>query len=486
MVERTIKDHLELDWHGAELRRHFHSDVGGRVRYQRLAGVLREAIGQGELPAGSRLPPERNLARSLGVSRTTVVAAYDLLKQEGLLRGRQGSGTFVDGLLSVSSGSPVQRAVEQARPGVVDFSMATAEASPLVARALEEVARHPGRSIEGPGYLPGGLPALRRQVAAHLLARGIPTSEDQVIVTSGAQQAISLVAALYVRPGEPVVIESPTFPGALDAFRAAGARLVPLEVDGGPVAADAVRDAITRTGARLAYLIATHQNPTSSTMSEPERRRLARVARHLQVPIVDDATLAELALDAEPPPPVASFDPGAPLLTVGSASKVFWGGLRVGWIRAPADVILCLAQLKATSDLGSSLLSQHATVELLRRADEARAARRRQLAPRRDTLESLLSSHLPSWTWQHAGGGLSMWVRLPFGDAGELAGVARSHGVAFAPGPAFTVGDAGRDRLRLVFSLPPSQLELGVRRLAEAWTAYQVGARPVSTRHAIV
>jgi DNA-binding transcriptional MocR family regulator len=210
------------------------------------------------------------------------------------------------------------------------------------------------------------------------------------------------------------------------------------------------------------------------------------VARRLQVPIVDDTTVAELALDAEPPPPVAAFDPGAPVFTVGSASKVFWGGLRVGWVRAPADVIVRLAQLKATSDLGSSVLSQHAAVHLLLRVDEARTARRQQLAPRRDALDSLLRRHLPSWTWRRPEGGLSLWARMPSGDARELAEVARSHGVVFAPGTAFTVGEVGRDRLRLVFSLPSSQLEVGIRRLAEAWTAYQVGARAGFARQAIV
>src|SRR5204863_9300296 len=187
---------------------------------------------------------------------------------------------------------------------------------------------------------------------------------------------------------------------------------------------------------RLVYLTPTFQNPTGATLPDGARREIARLAGDAHVTIVEDESLVDIALAAPPPPSLAALAPRAPVVSIGSLSKLCWGGLRVGWVRAPEPVIARLASLKIAADLGSSMLSQVVAVRLLERADEVRRLRRVQVAQQRDALAAALAKHLPDWAWTRPEGGLSIWARLPHGDASEFAQVALRHGVSLLPGAA--------------------------------------------------
>jgi DNA-binding transcriptional MocR family regulator len=451
--------------------------------YRRLANGARSAILSGELAAGTRVPAERNLARLLAVSRTTVVSAYEILRQEGWLESRQGSGTSVRSGPRRASGpsadeapsfrrNPVYRSLIEGSSGTIEFLGAHLPGTGALPGELTSLGTGLARLARDHGYLPTGLPDLRRAIAALLTARGLATREDQVLITSGAQQAIGLVASLFLQRGDAVALESPTYLGAMDICTNLGAHLVPLPAGDGSLRPEALRDVVARTSPRLVYLVPTFHNPTGALMPEGARREIARIADQTEVPIVEDDTLADLTLGAEPPPPIAAFAKGGPVVTVGSLSKVLWGGLRIGWIRAPEPILARLTRLKILTDLGCSVLSQLAAVELLGRLDEIRRERRREVRTKYRRLATLLEKHLPSWSWTPPAGGLSLWVRLPHGDATGFAQAALRHGVAVVPGPLASPDSGGSDRLRLPFVHDAETMTEGVKRLARAWQAY--------------
>jgi DNA-binding transcriptional MocR family regulator len=451
--------------------------------YRRLAAAFRRAVERGELPAGSRLPPERDLARLLSVSRSTVVAAYEDLRREGWIRSRQGSGTWVRGVARRAGpeappgrSASALRALIEGPADAIEFTVAALGAEHVLDDALDdelagrlvadlrEAARHHG-------YRALGLPELREAIAGHVSGWGLPTRPEEVLVTTGAQQAIALVAAAFVRPGDPVVVEDPTFVSALDALAGAGARLLGAPVGPQGVRVDALRERIAASGARLVYVIPTFHNPTGSLLPEAKRREVAGLAEELGVPVIDDASLTDVPLDGDPPPPLAAFAPGAPILTVGSLSKLFWGGLRVGWIRASEPLIARLVRVKLVADHGSSVPAQLLALRLFERMGTIRPARLSLARERHRLLEELLRRHLPSWSWTPPRGGLCLWARLPAGDARDLARVAQQHGVLVVPGSVASVSGAFADHVRLPFVHEPATMEEGVRRLARAWEA---------------
>lgn len=459
---------------------------GGGPLYRRLADALRAAIAAGAARVGERLPTERSLAAGLSVSRATVVAAYDALRDEGWLERRQGSGTWV------KRGGPGRRYGED-RPGVlgrssesfraliegpgdaIEFTVAAVPAPDLFVRediVQEALATLVGASRET-GYLVAGHPAIRRALAAYVTDRGLPTTEDQIIVTTGAQQAIALTADLYAGPGDAVVVEDPTFLSALDRFAALGVRLAPVPVGPRGVRADDVRAAALEHGARFAYLIPAFHNPTGTLVPEPERRALAEVSAELQLPIVDDMTLADVSLGPPPGPPLASFVPDAPIVTIGSLSKLYWGGLRLGFVRGPEPLITRLARMKLVADHGSSVVAQAFAAALLPDAEGQRRRRSAFARERYDLLAALLTEHVPDWRWQEPAGGLCLWVRLPGADAGAFAEFATRHSVAVVPGPMSSPTGRFTEYLRLPYVHEPDVLEEGVQRLAAAWRAFR-------------
>jgi len=460
----------------------------------RLTAALREAIESGALEDGSRLPAERVLARMLAVSRSTVAAAYRTLTREGLVEGRRGSGTYVRSRsrvrrLSTSASPEVAHLLfDGVRTGaVIDLRLA---ASALPHELFDDAAGSLRASgvLASDGYFPAGIPELRAAIAAHLGTAGLPTDPEQVIVTSGAQQAIGLAASLLARRGDRVAIESATFPGAAAIFGATGARLVTVPVDERGARVDRLRSAIETEGVRLAYLVPSFQTPTGTVMPETRRRELAQLSGEYELPVIDDCAIADLWLERPPPAPVAAFAPAAPIITVGSLSKLVWGGLRVGWVRAPGSLAGPLLRLKTAADLGTSAVSQALAAALLPRVDELRALRTRQLVEATTTLSDLLERLLPEWEWTAPAGGLTLWARLPGGDADEFAQVALRRGVQILPGSAVAPLREHDDHLRLPLLRDPAELTEAVHRLADAWSDYspQTAGEPAGELRVVV
>jgi DNA-binding transcriptional MocR family regulator len=311
---------------------------------------------------------------------------------------------------------------------------------------------------------------LRREVAARFEERGLPTSPDEILITTGAQQAIDLAARLLVGRGDSVVLEDPTYLGAIDALTLAGARLVPvppLAASGGAALQRAVAPA---TPARV-YLVPSFHNPTGTLVPEGTRREVAALAEARGIVVVEDESLADLSFGPEPPPPIAAFAPRAPVLTVGSLSKPFWGGLRVGWLRGPRSVVARLTRFKVAADLSGSLLGQVLATRLMVRREEITRARRRESRRRYDALTRLLRELLPDWSWTEPQGGLTLWVRLPAPAAEELARTALAHGVSIVPGPVHSASHSFPDRVRLPYVLDEGPMSEGITRLARAWQA---------------
>jgi DNA-binding transcriptional MocR family regulator len=462
-------------------------NTGSGPLYRRLAGSLRGAIEAGSLPIGTSLPAERVLAKSLAVSRTTVVGAYDILRDEGWVESQRGSGTRVrrSPLPAIAAERAAVSTRAFQRNGVfralVESNRAPYEflgvhlpaARPFLDEAYREVAEELPALAVGPGYTAFGLPGLREAIAARFARRGLPTSSDQILVTAGAQQAISLAASLFLHPGEVAVTEDPTYLGAIDVFAAGGAQMIPVGVGIEGPDLHALEGALRRDAVRLLYLMPTHQNPTGATTPERARRQIARLVEERGIPLIEDETMLEMGgRGSEPPPPVAAFARRGAVLTVGSLSKLVWGGLRVGWIRADEALVARLARMRALSDLGGSILSQAVAARLVPRTEEIARERRKQIAERMRAATSELASRLPEWSWRPPAGGLSLWVKLPRGDSAEFAREAERHGVAILPGSMCSPRSAFADHIRMPCVMEPARIREGVASLARAWKAW--------------
>ena len=469
--------------------------------YLRIADGLKRLVDRGDVALGTVLPAERSLARGLNVSRSTVVAAYERLKRDGWLESRRGSGTWVrrpdpapervdavaTGRLFLSADIQVGRAATGTPvlpEDTIDLSVAALPATCAVREVIDEP-RGPelDELLAHHGYLPQGLPALRTAVAERMGARGLTTDAGRVVITTGSHQAISLIARQTVQAGDTVVIESPTFPGALDIFRRFGARAVPLPVDERGARTELLEDIVLRSGARLVYLSPDFHNPTGTVMPLERREQVATIAQRTGITVIEDQSMAELDLDAHGlPPAIASLAPDATVLTIGSTAKLFWAGLRTGWVHTPPDWGVRMLATKTVADLGSPLLDQLLSVRLLERTDAVRAERVAMLRPRRHTLIRGLIAQLPDWRFTVPPGGLSLWVHLPSGNAEEFAEQALEHRVAVVPGPSLSVDDGNRRALRLAYVEPEERLEEAVGRLAAAWADYEPSAPRPSAR----
>ena len=456
--------------------------TGDGPLYRRMADRFRVAIESGRLAPGTMLPPERQLADTLSVSRSTVVAAFEDLKRTRHLEARQGSGTWVRGrtrpadegnreLVEQLDEHAIVRDLSGAPADTIEFSAAAVDCAPEVINTLAGLeAPLLTAWSAGHGYSPQGHEAFREVVAQRLTSIGLPTSAAEVLITGGATEGLLLAARLYLEPGAPAVLETPSYAGAIDVLHAAGARLLSVDRDASGARTDQLAEVVARSLPRLVYLVPDFHNPTGGVLSERRREEVAQIAGDYHVPVVEDIVQRELWFDEPPPPPIASYAPGAPILTLGSMSKVFWGGLRIGWIRGPRDVIARLARMKAVTDFGVPVFDQLLSMQLLPHIDEAAAWRRRDLARRLDVLTAALERRLPDWRFERPAGGLSVWAKLPSPTADELVRRAETHGVTVVPGSTFAVDHRRHtDRIRLPFVAPPDVIEEGVRRLAEAW-----------------
>jgi DNA-binding transcriptional MocR family regulator len=442
-----------------------------RPDYVSLAAAIRLLVLDGRLPLRTRLPGERELAVALGTSRTTTAAAYAALRDEGFLASRRGSGSWTR--LPADRTGTLPEAVTGGAEIDLGFA-ATAAPERALHRALAAATAELPRHLPGPGYDALGLPVLRSAIAAHLTRRGAPTAPEQVLVTAGAQHALALVLRVLAGPGDRVLVDHPTYPNALDAIRAAGARPVPVALTPDGWDLEMLAATLRQAAPRLAYVIADHHNPTGLTLPDAERDRLVALARATRTPLVVDETLAELVLDedAPAPTPLAAHDD---VIAIGSMSKAYWAGLRIGWIRAAAPLVQRLAQARATIDLSSPVVEQQVATELLADPDAVLLPHRAALRARRDALAAALRTTLPGWSFELPRGGLSLWVELDAPRSSALAAVAIQHGVRLAAGPRFGVDGAFERFLRLPYTLPEPRLAEAVERIALAWHAVAAG-----------
>ncbi|WP_017933593.1 MocR-like transcription factor YczR [Nocardioides sp. Iso805N] len=436
--------------------------------YVGLADALTVLIGDGRIALDVRLPSERDLSGELGVSRTTVTRAYALLVESGFAVAARGAGTFT----RVPGGR--SRAHDQAltpspHAGLIDLTCAAATAPPGIAEAYAAAAAELPAYLGGHGYFPVGLPALQAAIAATYDARGLPTRPEQIMVTSGALAAAAIAAQALVGGGDRVLVETPTYPNGAEALRRAGGRLVPVPVEPDGWDLDGMVATVRQTRPASAYLMPDFQNPTGLVMSGPERERFGTaLTRAGTVAIVDEAHQG-LALDGqEMPPPFACFAPGA--VTIGSASKMLWGGLRLGWLRAPDGPSMArIVGSRLSVDLGSPLIEQLALLHLLDDPAALRAAHLQRLRTQRAALVAALSERLPEWEFRVPAGGLCLWCRLPVPAASSLVAAAEHAGLAIAPGPIFGV-DGGLERfVRIPYARPEAELVAAVEILAAVW-----------------
>ncbi|MQY23819.1 MocR-like transcription factor YczR [Nocardia macrotermitis] len=449
-----------------------------RPAYLALAESIRLLIHDGRAPLGVALPSERDLATTLSVSRTTVTSAYALLREHGYLISRQGSRSTVALPPSVAhdGAKPARSILALMSPNqvpTIDLTYAAMSAPPEMNEAYSTALQGIPLYLGTHGMDPVGVPPLREALARRYTERGLPTEPDQILVTLGAQHGLRLLLNVLTAPAERVLIDHPTYPNAIEAIRDVGARPVPVPLlPEHPEAGwdlDGIRSAARQTAASAAYLLPDFNNPTGLLMSERDRAELAAIARDTRMTVIVDESMVDLQLDGENPPPAAAFARGSEIVTIGSASKSFWGGLRVGWIRATPTLITKLLGIRSTVDLGTPVMDQLATVHLLEHADPILEHRRDQLRSRRATLLDALAEELPDWHAVTGAGGMSLWVQLPTPVSSALAAVAPNHGVLLAAGPRFGVQGAFERFLRIPFTRNESDLRLAVKSLADAY-----------------
>jgi 2-aminoadipate transaminase len=470
--------------------------------YQQLRDQIRQRIFLGGLPAGTRLPPERTLANTLGVNRTTVVNAYRDLAAEGLLEGRVGHGTVVlpppspppDGPVrpmhwaSVSeSEDPVVADINAIvrRPGSISF--AHGEMSPdlfptdilgsLFNRALG------GQAPLGYGPVTGYLP-LREAIASRI---GVNTGD--VLVLGGSQLALYLISRVLLQPGDSVVVEVPSYINTLGIFHAAGVRVVPAPVDQYGLQVEGLSEVFLRYRPKLLFTVPSFHNPLGVTLSLERRHQLLQLAARHQVGIVEDDPYAELRSAGEALPTLKALDPGGYVIYISSFSKSVTPGLRLAWLAASPAVVERIAASRGTLDFRAALLNQWVMDAFLR---EGYMEKHLQtllpiLRNKRDVLAAALQQSMPKGvSWHVPEGGYHLWCSLPRPLRARrlLAEVARD-GVAFIPGDYYGPGDEARRGLRLNFTYPSTgEITEGAKRLAGAVRRLLKEEGPIDERRA--
>jgi 2-aminoadipate transaminase len=468
--------------------------------YAQIVAQVRQMITTDALKIGDRLPANRVLAQSLGVNRTTVTTAYEELIAEGLLASRVGSGTYVAAQpprakeraeTSAQQLTPLNwealltslppdewlsnRGLRGPKEGIwLTHALPATELFPLeeFRRATDRVLRREGRSLLQLGTSHGYEP-LQQYLLQQMGLVGIDAAPDELLVTSGCQQALDLLRQILLAPGDEVVIENPTYPGALSLFCQPQYKFISVPVNENGLDLDVLEDVLQQRRPKLIYLVPTFHNPTGVTMDLAARKRLIELAARHRVPIVEDEIYRELRYDGAALPSLKALDPYGVVIYLNSFSKAAFPGLRVGWMVAPRPVIEHLHALKQRTDLHGSLLAQAAICEWARSGEFTKhvARCRRSYKQRRDALFAALEKHFPdNVRWTKPDGGMTVWVTLPPAcDAQRLLVAAEAQGVSFTPGSRFFASHAQRNTLRLSFTRAQvGQFDEAVSKLAIA------------------
>ncbi|MHB8647591.1 MAG: MocR-like pyridoxine biosynthesis transcription factor PdxR [Thermomicrobiales bacterium] len=465
--------------------------------YRQIVAQVIARIEDGSLPVGTLLPPERKLAARLNVNRTTVVTAYRDLVATGMVEAHVGRGTWVSDAMMDGANSPPPLAwqtlfsatTERLRDPVLRDMLAATRQPGMIAfgagapapeffpvdrfrHAMNEALDRYGPELFVYGSVQGSLP-LREALVAWMARGGIRSAAEQVVVLHGSQQGLDLIARVLLEPGDAVVVESPTYLGALQVFRGAGARLLPVALDHDGMRMDLLEQVLARHRPKFIYTLPTFQNPTGVTLSLARRHALLALATRYGVPIVEDDPYGEIAYGEDPPPRLAALDRRGLVIYLSTMSKVFLPGLRLGWLAAPPSVAEAVTLARQSVDVHPNSAMQHILHTFLTRGwlaehvEDLRPAYR----ARRDAMLAALDQMAPAgMTWSEPEGGYFIWCHLPGGmRARALAAEAAREGVSFVTGDAFSPHGNERDALRLNFTgAPPEEITEGIRRLTVA------------------
>jgi len=454
--------------------------------YRQLALFIQDLVRAGRLSVGDRLPPTRDLAGQLGLNRTTVSAAYEVLETEGLITGQVGRGSFIAEPVTqtssrASSGMDWVRFFESSPPplprvpsftgaDVISFSASrpSEDLFPLanLRASAEAVLGSPelGSILQlGP---PGGHEPLRRYLLDNAREEGLARPGDDILITNGCQQALDLLCRVLIRAGDTVVVEDPVYPGLRNLFQEAGANLV---------GADPARlgSFLQCRNVRAVILTPTFQNPTGETLSEKTRESVTEAVRRAGAVLIENDIYSQLRYAGEPLPTLKKLGETGDSVILRSFSKIAFPGLRVGWMIGPRPLIARLMEARQLADLHGDQLSQALLLEFAQSGSLA-GHLARTLETGRERLGALLAAlemYMPEGvTYSRPEGGMNVWVRLPgLIDTFDLLQQAHREGVTYIPGRHFAVSRPHHHALRLSFAgLEPEAITSGVVRLARA------------------
>lgn len=435
--------------------------------FRGLAESLRMLISDGRIPRGVRLPSERELVEAVGVSRTTVSRAYAELRDHGYLTSRQGSG-WVASLPAGRGhrGDPLLPSGDLPSDKI-DLTVAALLPGPGVLAAYERAVAELPAYLAGTGYYPSGLPVLREAVAATYDARGLPTRPEQIVVVPGALAGVAVAAHALTSIGERVLLETPSYPNAIACMRSRGARIVGADAEDW---VDSMTRTLHQTRPAAAYLIPDFHNPTGALRDDDERAAVARELERTSTTAIIDESIVQLGLDVDAmPAPFARHLPSA--ISVGSMSKPYWGGLRIGWLRVPLGLVDDIVRTRIALDLGVAPLEQLVGADLLANGADLLTHRRRQLRESRAAAVAAIAEHLPDWEVPTPPGGLALWCRLPEPLSSALVPHAAERDVLLAPGPSFAPEGGLNCYVRIPYGQPAPVLTEALARVGDAWRA---------------
>jgi GntR family transcriptional regulator / MocR family aminotransferase len=471
--------------------------------YQQIENYFRESILSGSLAPDTRLPAVRELARDLGINRITVEKAYAELEADGLIFSRVGSGTYV---LAPSVHAPIPKEDTNAPwplwqmdiqnrmealniepgdevfnpsqyPGLINFATGSGDSYLFPAedfrKVIQTAMRRDGAAALEYGELKGFAP-LRSTIAQVLSSQGIQTHPENILVTAGSQQALALVSNLLLKPGDVIFVESPTYSGALDLFRALNLKIIGVPMDDRGMQVEKLEKLIQQFHPSLIYTIPNFQNPTGTCMSTPRRRQLVALAERYNLPVLEDDFVGDLRYEGHSLPALKALDPGGRVIYVSSFSKMLMPGLRVGFLAAEGPVYDSLVNYKRVNDLVTSNLVQRALEAYMTVGRYQAHLHRCCMAykKRRDAMLLAINRYLPAGVDVNSPqGGLYVWLHLPDAlSSVKLFPLACIEGVSFVPGTSYFPDRLqGENYMRLNFvNRPPEEIDEGIRRLAKS------------------
>lgn len=452
------------------------ADSGHGTLAQQLAHALRRAVQSGLLADGTPLPSERSMAAVLSVSRSTVTTALDELRADGTVESRRGSGTRVR---NQYSSTVVGTRVAQHFSSVTGVDLAAGnppDPSHLPPVRLDVAALLAGGN--GPGIEPLGLPALRKALADGYCAQGKITDPGQIHVTAGAHQAISLAVRALAGRGDLIAVENLTYTGIFDIVDGVGARPLPVRTDRQGIVPHDLDRILAQHSPSALYLQTGPHNPTGALPSPGRLSEVAEVLDRHDATVLEDCALADLAFSGPLRPRLVTLCRRAVVVNIGSFSKVAWGGLRLGWMRAPDPFIERTMYLRLAGDLGPSVPAQLLTLQFLPEYDDVAGRRRSALQATVERAVQRLHADLPEWKLMKPEGGSVLWVQLPVLESDAYCQLAGRHGVHIAPGSVSTPARRPNSFVRICVDRPWPTVEEGIRRLHLAWR--ELKAKPES------